>query len=162
MRNIFQSAGKYIENVLLLFYPPLKHIIPPQLFLYATTGATNTLFDWILYFTSYNFILKKENLHTGFFTLSPHIAALAITFPITLISGFLLQKYVTFSASTLRGKTQISRYIMVVILNLAINILGLKILVEGCKLYPTPSKMIVTLLCITISYLLQKKFTFKI
>ena len=95
-------------------------------------------------------------------TISPHIAALLITFPVTLFSGFLLQKYVTFTSSDLRGKEQLVRYMAVVGVNLLINYFGLKLLVEVLHLYPTPSKMVVTLICMIFSYFSQKTFTFKI
>lgn len=100
-------------------------------------------------------------LHLGFVTLSSHIAALALSFPISFITGFLLQKYVTFTSSALRGKTQIVRYGLVVIFNLSLNYFGLKLLVDIAGLFPTPSKMGITILAVIISYLSQKKFTFK-
>jgi len=100
-------------------------------------------------------------LYLGFVTLSSHIAALVFTFPISFMTGFLLQKYVTFTASDLRGKTQLVRYGVVVALNLGINYIGLKLLVDGFGWFPTPSKMIITLFATLVSYISQKKFTFK-
>jgi putative flippase GtrA len=98
----------------------------------------------------------------GFVTISPHIAALFVTFPITLFTGFLLQKYVTFTASDLRGREQLIRYIAVVGVNLLINYFGLKLLVELLHFYATPSKMVVTVICTIFSYFSQKTFTFKV
>jgi putative flippase GtrA len=100
-------------------------------------------------------------LHLGIITISSHIAALFLTFPITLFTGFLLQKYVTFTGSELRGKVQLFRYSLVVLANLLINYLGLKILVDLLGIYPTPSKMVITLITTMFSYFSQKKFTFK-
>ena len=100
-------------------------------------------------------------LELGFVTLCSHIAALFFTFPVTLLSGFLLQKYVTFTESELTGKTQLYRYSLVVLANLLLNYLGLKLLVDILGIYPTPSKMIVTVITTMFSYFSQKKFTFK-
>lgn len=162
MRSLLKSYGYLIQRTVLFFYPPFHKFVNRQIFLYGVTGVVNILFDWALYFSTYNFILRKENLHVGIFTLSPHIAALIMTFPISFSSGFLLQKYVTFSASPLHGKTQIVRYLLVVALNFFINFVGIKLLVDCVHLFPTPSKMIVTVVTVFVSYLLQKRYTFRV
>ena len=130
-------------------------------FRYGVSGAANTALDLVLYYIIYNFVLDHRMLHLGFVTLSSHVAALVIVFPITLLTGFLLQKYVTFSASKLRGRVQLMRYIMVVFLNLAVNYFGLKLFVDVLHFYPTPSRMIITVFTALISYIMQKKFTFR-
>jgi len=99
-------------------------------------------------------------LHLGIVTLSSHIASLIIVFPFSSFSGFLLQKYVTFTASELRGHVQLYRYFLVVLSNLILNYLGLKILVDGAGFFATPSKMIVTVITTIFSYFSQKKYTF--
>jgi hypothetical protein len=55
---------------------------------------------------------------------------------------------------------QLSRYILIVFINLAINYFGLKLCVEILGWYPTPSKMFITLITVAVSYLEQKHFTF--
>jgi putative flippase GtrA len=161
MRNFLKQSGLVLQRLIVFFYPPFRKVVNKQVFLYAVTGGMNVLFDWTLYFSTYNFILQKQNLNLGLTTLSPHVAALTITFPISFSSGFLLQKYVTFSGSPLRGKTQVSRYMVVVALNFLVNFVGIKILVDALHLFPTPSKMIITGFTVILSYLFQKKFTFK-
>lgn len=162
MRKILVLTGKYIGDIIDFFYPPFRRFFSRQFFRYAVSGAANLVFDWMLYFAIYNYVIQKQFISLGFVTVSPHISALLITFPITLLSGFLLQKYVTFTASQLRGKDQLVRYMAVVGVNLLINYFGLKLLVEVLHLYPTPSKMVVTVICTIFSYFSQKKFTFKI
>ncbi|MBO6074070.1 MAG: GtrA family protein [Paludibacteraceae bacterium] len=93
--------------------------------------------------------------------LTPHIASLCIVFPITLLTGFWLNKYVTFTHSTLHSARQLIRYILIVAVNLGINYFGLKLLVEHFGWYPTPSKICITLFTIIISFLGQKFFTFR-
>ena len=126
--------------------------------------------DWILYFLIYNFVIGHEivNLQFSIFNIqfaqaiTPHIATLCIVFPITLLTGFLLQKYVTFKASDLHSVRQLGRYTLIVAVNLAINYFGLKLCVETFGWYPTPSKMFITLITVIISYLGQKYYTFRI
>jgi putative flippase GtrA len=135
--------------------------MPPQLYRYGVCGSANVVFDWVLYFFVYNFILQYRLVPLGPVTLSPHIASLVIIFPVVTFAGFLLQKYVTFTASDLRGRVQLVRYLMVVFTNLLINYAGLKILVDGLDFYPTPSKMIITIVTVICSYVGQNRFTFK-
>lgn len=161
MRDLFTKAGFWIQKVIDYFYPPFRKFMTPQLYRYAVCGALNVVFDWILYFSVYNFILQYRIIDLGIIAFSPHIATLMIIFPVTTFSGFLLQKYVTFTASDLRGRVQLFRYSVIVFSNLAINFVGLKLLVDGLNLYPTPSKMLITIVTIICSYIGQKKFTFK-
>lgn len=162
MRRILILTGQFINDVIDFFYPPFKRYFSRQFFCYGVSGGANIGFDWLLYFVVYNYVIKKQFVPLGCVTISPHIAALLITFPITMFSGFLLQKYVTFTSSDLRGRKQLARYIAVVGVNLLINYFGLKLLVKVLHFYPTPSKMVVTLICTIFSYFSQKKFTFKI
>lgn len=133
-----------------------------QFFRYGLTGAMNLVFDWILYFLIYNFVLQHRMLELGFVTISSHIAALGIKLPIVLFSGFFMQKYVTFSSSKISGRVQLFRYMVVSIINLTITYVGLKLLVDHLSFYPTPSIMIISILTIAISYFSQKHFTFRI
>ena len=126
--------------------------------------------DWVLYFLIYNFVIGHELVNLSFNfgnwsfeqVMTPHIATLCIVFPITLLTGFLLQKFVTFTESKTNGWRQLVRYILVVCINLAINYYGLKLCVESFGWYPTPSKMLITMVTVVISYLCQKYFTFRI
>ena len=112
-------------------------------------------------FLIYNFVLRKKMPELGFVTLSSHIAALAIKIPIVLLSGFLLQKYVTFSSSSLNGKVQLFRYSIVFFANLCICYFGMKLLVDGFNIYPSPSNIIISIVTVFISYFSQKLYTFK-
>jgi putative flippase GtrA len=78
-----------------------------------------------------------------------------------LLTGFWLQKFVTFTGSNLHGARQLGRYVVIVMINLAINYFGLKLCVEGMGWYPTPSKMFITIVTVAISYLGQKYYTFQ-
>lgn len=140
-----------------------------EFFRYGACGGGNMVLDWILYFLFYHFLFSYFGSVVylpelfGFLPLaiSPHILAFGITFPITLLTGFWLNKYVTFTQSSLRGSKQLARYMEIVAINLLVNYLGLKFFVEFCHFYPTPSKMLVTLITVAISYFGQKYYSFK-
>ena len=138
-----------------------------QVVRYAVCGGGNMVFDWILYFLLYNFVIGHNLVYFQLpitndqLCLTPHIATLCIVFPITLLTGFALQKYVTFTGSRLNSWHQLLRYIIIVAVNLTVNYLCLKLCVETFGWYPTPSKMAITLITVLISYLGQKYYTFK-
>lgn len=149
------------------FYRPFQKWLSPQLFRYAACGGGNLVLDWVLYFLIYNFVIGHEVIHITSYifhltlAITPHIATLCIVFPITLFTGFWLNRNITFTQSSLHGWRQLSRYILIVGVNLAINYFGLKLCVDILGWYPTPSKMAITLLTIAISYFGQKYFTFR-
>jgi len=161
MRKFLTSTGIGIRRMVDYFYPPFRKYMSVEFFRYGATGVANLVFDWFLYFCIFHFILRQQMLPLGFVTLSSHIAALAFSFPISFMSGFLLQKYVTFNNSDLRGKVQLFRYGIVVVANLAINYIGLKLLVDVFGWFPTPSKMAITIVATGVSYISQKKYTFR-
>ena len=163
-----QKLAQIITKIIDFFYRPFSNWMSEQLFRYAACGGGNLVLDWVLYFLIYNLVIGHDLVyfHLSPFTfqlcLTPHIATLCIVFPITLLTGFLLQKYVTFSQSELNSWRQLGRYILIVAINLAINYFGLKLCVETLGWYPTPSKMLITLITVAVSYLGQKYFTFRV
>jgi len=161
MRKTFVTIGSWIRHAIDFFYPPFRKYMTVQFFRYGVSGVANIIFDWILFFSVYHFVLHQQLVNLGIVTLKPHNAALFITFPVTFLSGFLLQKYVTFTTSELRGHVQLFRYFLVLLANLLLNYLGLKMLVDLLHFFPTPSKMIVTIFTTLFSYFSQKKYTFK-
>ena len=161
--------AQIITKIIDFFYRPFSRWFSPQLFRYAACGGGNMVFDWVLYFLIYNFVIGHQLLYITLpfrdgvgFCITPHIATLCIVFPITLLTGFWLNKYVTFTQSNLRGSKQLMRYIAIVALNLSVNYFGLKLCVEYFGWYPTPSKMFITLITIAISYFGQKYYSFRV
>jgi putative flippase GtrA len=161
MNKTFEAIGDSIRRVIDFFYPPFQKYMSRQFFRYGSVGTVNLFFDWLLYFLIYNYVLHQKQLSLRILTLSSHIAAMAIKMPVVLLSGFILQKYVTYSSSGLKGRIQLFRYTVVFIINLTINYVGLKILVDLLDFWPTPSNMIVSILTIIVSYFSQKYYTFK-
>jgi putative flippase GtrA len=168
-----QTITQIITKIIDFFYRPFSRYIPQQLFRYAFCGGSNLVFDWVLYFLLYNFVIGHELVYISLplnfklstlnyeICLTPHILTFLIVFPITLFTGFWLNRNITFTQSSLRGYKQLWRYILIVALNLLINYLGLKLCVDILGFYPTPSKMLITLVTVAISFFGQKYFSFK-
>lgn len=150
-----------IRDLIDWFYQPFKKVIPEETFRYAFCGGFNTSLDIFLYFINYNFVLKKEVAHVGSISISPHIAAFLMVFPITFTTGFILAKHITFSNSVLHSRVQLFRYGLTVLICIFLNYILLKFFVEYCGLYPTISKILTTGLIVIYSYFSQKHYTFK-
>lgn len=143
------------------FYPPFRKLMPIQTFRYAACGGGNTVLDIFLYFISYNFILQKQVVFTPAGPISPHIAAFLMSFAVSFPLGYLLNRYIVFPGSILRGRVQLFRYFLLVVLCVFLNYIFLKLFVEHFHIYPTVSKMMTTVIVVSFSYMTQKNFTFK-
>jgi len=161
MRNLNNLLRSLILNIIDFFYPLFKNIFSLHTFRYAACGAANTLLDICLFYISYNYIIRKQNVHIAWLTISPHIASFLLSFFITFPTGFYLSRYVVFQRSLLRRRTQLTRYFQVVLGCMLLNYIFLKFFVEFIHWYPTPSKMISTGLIIIFSYLSQTHYSFK-
>ena len=161
MSHFFTNIQNLIIRIIDWFYFPFLHFIPKEVFRYAITGGTNMIFDLCLYFIFYNFLLDKQIVELGFVAISPHIAAFLIVFPITFTTGFLLAKYITFTASELRGVIQLFRYGLTVAGSIFLNYIFLKLFVEYFGWYATFSKGITTIIVVIYSYIFQRYFSFK-
>lgn len=135
--------------------------MPIRTFRYAVCGGGNMVLDIFIYYISYNYILNKQILDLGFIAFKPHIAALWIAFFFSFPVGFLLSKYIVFSKSQLRGRIQLFRYLLIVGVNLVLNYVFLKVMVEYMAFYPTIARIFTTCIIVTFSFLSQKHFTFK-
>lgn len=135
--------------------------MPIKTFRYAACGGGNLVLDILLYFIVFHFVLHKQDVHLGLITISSPIAAFLIVFPITFFTGFWLNRHITFHESTLEGKTQLSRYFLVVMGAFLLNYVLMKFFIEVLNFYPTIAKITTTAVSVIYSYILQNRFTFK-
>lgn len=161
MRKHLHTARDIILPLIDFFYPPFKRIMNLQTFRYAAAGGGNTLLGFVVYYISFHYILKEHTLYFSFYAFKAHVAALLISFIVTFPVGFFLSKYVVFSDSTMKGRVQIFRYLMICLFNLALNYILLKILVERFHIYPVLAQIITTAVVIIFSYLAQRHFSFR-
>jgi len=69
--------------------------MPLKTYRYAVCGGGNLMLDMVLYIVCFHFIVQKQNVDLGIIVLSSHIASLFFVFPITLVTGFLLNNYIS-------------------------------------------------------------------
>ncbi|MCA0395775.1 MAG: GtrA family protein [Bacteroidetes bacterium] len=164
---MLKGFSDWITAVIDFFYPPFRRFIPIQTFRYLACGGGNTLFDIIIFYLSYHYLFDQQVLHTGIFlgsreiAFQPYTLAVMTAFCISFPTGFFLMRSVVFHDSDLRGRVQLFRYLVQVAICLLLNFLFIKIFVEQFHIYPTPAKILTTVLVVTFSYLSQRYFTFR-
>lgn len=140
---------------------PLARLVPLNIFRYAVCGGINMALDLVWYHFIYHVVVAERYVDIGFATVSPHVASLAIVFPITFFNGFWLNRNVAFHATRLDTSRQMMRYALTVVGSLALNYVCIKFFVEACGIWPTPSKALTTVVCVIYSYLAGRYFTFR-
>jgi putative flippase GtrA len=153
---------KIALKIIDFFHPPFQKWIDIHTFRYLASGGTTVASGIIFYFITYNFILQQQDIQINRFLITAPIAALIIESGITFTIGFMLNKYLVFTKSDLKGRIQLFRYATVYGTNILLNYALLKILVEGFLFYPTIAKTMITIALATLSYFSQKYFTFRI
>lgn len=156
--NIRQSILKTVD----FFYPPFRRFIPLQTFRYAACGGANMVLDIALFALSYNLLYKKHNLDLGIYIMSAPTASLITASFISFFTGFYLSRYVVFPESEVRGRTQLVRYFMIVVICFFLNYIFLWFFINFLGWYPTPSKIVTTVFVVAFSYLSQSYFSFRV
>ena len=130
LRNIESWMERTLTKFIDFFYPPFRKVMSLELFRYAACGGMNLVLEWVLYYVFYYYVFHEQVFDLGFIAFTPHIAAFVFKFPITFLTGFWMARHISFSGSTLKGRTQIVRYFLVTIGNILMNYFGLKLFVE--------------------------------
>jgi putative flippase GtrA len=155
------NMRKRLLSLIDFFYPPFSRWLSLHTFRYIASGGTTLAVGVVVYYIAYNFILKQQHVRVGSLLVTAPIAALAIESIITFIIGFVLNKYLVFTKSNLKGRVQLFRYGSVVVTNILLNYAFIKVLVEAFGFYPTISKIVTSMILAVFSYFSQKHFSFK-
>ncbi len=151
-----------ILGIIDFFHKPFARFINKQTFRYLACGGGNTVLDITIFAIFYNFVFDKEPVHVLGLSIAPYIAAFIVSFSISFPNGFILSKYIVFQESNLKGRIQLFRYAVLVSMCILLNYVFLKIFVEWCDIYPTPAKILTTIIVAVFSYISQRNFTFKV
>lgn len=157
---------KKLLAIIDFFYPPFKRWFSLHTFRYMASGGTTAATGIVVFYITYNWIFHQKDVAINIDHL-PHLitaetASLIVETPITFFVGFLLNKYLVFTQSNLKGRIQLFRYGSVVATNFLLNLALIKIMVEGFGFYGSVAKIITTLILIVFSYFSQKHFSFKV
>lgn len=154
-------AQLLIRGIDLLYIPQIRKIVSRDIFGYGICGGANMVLDTLWYFVLYHYVVCERFVDLGIVVMSPHIATLCLVFPITFFTGFWLNRHVAFRVTHLRSRRQLVRYALSVVGSIVINYVCMKLFVESFHLWPTPSKMLTTVITVVYSYLAARYFTFR-
>ena len=153
---------KFALTIIDFFYPPFQRWFSLHTFRYMASGGITVSTAIITYFLMFNYVLNQQDVKVGEYLITAKIAALILESVVTFIVGFMLNKYLVFTQSTLIGRVQLFRYATVFGTNLLLNYALLKILTEGFQFYPSVAKAIITIVLAIFSYFSQKHFSFRV
>lgn len=153
---------KLALRIIDFFYPPFQRWFSLATFRYLASGGFTAATSIVAYFIIYNYLLEQEHIHIKGYLITAPVAALGLEALFTFCLGFLLNKYLVFTQSNLKGRVQLFRYATIFGTNILLNYALLKILVEGFQLYPSVAKAMITIVLAVFSYFSQKYFSFKV
>ena len=152
-----------IQKILDLFYPLVSRFLDRTTYYYAACGGGNLVLSWLLFFVFFQFLFRKKVFYIECinYSLSAYTLSSFLCFIIAFTIGFLLLKYVVFTKSELKGRIQLFRYGLSSLLTWLAHWVILKLFIEWLAFYPSLANVISSCLVVLMSYLLQKKYTFK-
>jgi putative flippase GtrA len=139
----------------------IKSLLGNKVIRYFFSAGTATVVDVGIYFTTYNYILKKTDIpFMGPIVLTAPMLSLVISYSCGLFTNFTITRALVFSDSDLRGRHQLFRFVQVALLVLFLNYLFMKFLVQGLEWFPTISRIISALTIGVLSYVFHKHYSF--
>ncbi|MES2431107.1 MAG: GtrA family protein [Bacteroidota bacterium] len=136
--------------------------MPLQTFRYAACGGSNLVLNFTCFTLLYHFFAQNYKVvYLDGHPFESYSIALFIAGVVSFFVGFLLNKYIVFDDSNLKGRIQFFRYFLSFASNLALNYIFLKFLVAYLYLHPVVAQSIVTVVIVIISYITQRHFSFK-
>jgi putative flippase GtrA len=151
----------FFTGLLDLFYPLFKKIMPLETYRYAACGGINTAVGLMAYFLSYRFLFTESVVEVLFFVFKPHVAALIVSALLSFCLGFVMNKFIVFTGSALRGRIQLIRYLLTFLFNILLNYAMLKWLVEYLKWDAVYGQLTTTTIVVFVGYISQKYFSFR-
>ncbi len=153
----------FLTGLVDCFYvAPLRKVLSRRTFRYLACGGINWVVSTAVYWVAFNVLFAKSNLDLGWsIVVSPYIAALGVSLPVSFALGFWMQKNISFRSSPLRDGVQLWRYFLAALVALVITYGLEKLFVEVWHIYPTVAFMVIYLITAATGFVIQKYFTFR-
>ena len=140
----------------------LKPLLKSKIIRYLISAGLAAWVDVVVYFVSFNYLYKKEDIDIfGFYTVSAPTASLILSYTIGLLTNFTLTKFLVFKESELETHKQLFRYVMVAILVLILNYFLMSFLIRQLEWYPTLARAVSAVSIGVLSFVVHKSFSFK-
>ncbi len=159
--KIFITVQSGIIRFIDFFYPIFERFMPKNTYRYLFSGGSGFILDVLVYWVSFNLILQKQDVFiTDSLVISAAIFAYIISFCIVTPYSFCMSKFIVFQSSNLKGRIQLFRYFVIVGINILLNLILMKIMMDWLHIYPTISRILTAILVAVFSFFSQQYFTF--
>jgi len=152
-----------IRSFLDLFYPLVKKIFDKTTYYYAVAGSTNLVLGWVLFWVLDHWVIHSKTVKLPLIEHPVHsytvIAAACGGF--SFLFGFMMMRYVVFTESQLKGRVQFFRYGFSALISATVNWILIKLMVDTFAWNASLCNVFASVVVVTISYFLQRKFSFK-
>jgi putative flippase GtrA len=163
LQNLLSKTRHIVVGIIDFFHKPFARIIPTQTFRYLACGGSNTVLNILIYDLAYNVLFSKQDFHVfGNINIAVSVAAWLIAFSISFPAGFIMSRHIVFPESNLHGRIQLFRYALTTITFIIVTYLLIKFFDTYVPfIHPTISYTFICLFTAVLSYISQRKFTFK-
>jgi putative flippase GtrA len=154
---------RIIRAFLDFFYPIVSRIFDKTTYYYAVAGSTNLVLGWVLFWVLDHWVINSKTLELPLFKHPVHSYTViaAVCGVVSFLFGFLMMRYVVFTESQLKGRIQFFRYGLSALISATVNWLLIKLMVDTFTWNASLCNVFASLVVVTISYFLQRKFSFK-
>ena len=159
---MLRSLRHIILSVIDFFHRPFSRWIDKQTFRYLSSGGSGAVLNNTVYYCSYHFLFREQDVHLPLTMVRAGVAALIVAFVISTPYGFIMSRYIVFQESNLRGRVQLFRYLMTVTACAVLTYFFFPFFHYTCGIYATPASILTTLVVALFSYMAQRFFTFKV
>jgi putative flippase GtrA len=150
---------RIIRAFLDFFYPIVSRIFDKTTYYYAVAGSTNLVLGWVLFWVLDHWVIHSKTVKLPLIEHPVHsytvIAAACGVF--SFLFGFMMMRYVVFTESQLKGRVQFFRYGLSALISATVN----WIMVDTFAWNASLCNVFASVVVVTISYFLQRKFSFK-
>lgn len=154
---------RIIRAFLDFFYPIVSRIFDKTTYYYAVAGSTNLVLGWVLFWVLDHWVIHSKTVELPLFKHPVHSYTViaAVCGVVSFLFGFLMMRYVVFTESQLKGRIQFFRYGLSALISATVNWLLIKLMVDTFAWNASLCNVFASLVVMTISYFLQRKFSFK-
>jgi putative flippase GtrA len=154
---------RIIRAFLDFFYPIVSRIFDKTTYYYAVAGSTNLVLGWVLFWVLDHWVIHSKTLELPLFKHPVHSYTViaAVCGVVSFLFGFLMMRYVVFTESQIKGRIQFFRYGLSALISATVNWLLIKLMVDTFAWNASLCNVFASVVVVTISYFLQRKFSFK-
>ncbi len=146
-----------------IFYPLVSKLMDKTTYYYAVAGSTNLVLGWLMFALLDLYVFQNKIITLPLFDHPVHsytvVAGICAVF--SFLFGFTMMRYVVFTESQLKGRVQFFRYGLSALISAAVNWILIKLMVDTFAWNATLCNVFASVVVVTISYFLQRKFSFK-